>query len=549
MLAKAMVVVVMLLTLPLGGCGGGGSGSTKSVTNNPATPSDSQSPDGNNEPLMANGDFENGLIQPWVGNSGEVVLSNVTSQSHSGASSLHVSGRSQNWQGAFYSLTDVVAQNATYQISAWVRADNRASTSIQITMKITDGNGERYEPLAQASATDAGWVQLTGHVTIATTGNIAEVAFYIEGPDAGVNYFVDDVTVINIDDDSLLAVDVDNLSALADFPIGVAVAAGDATNSMLASPQRQLIVKQHFSQLTAENIMKPSYLQPSEGNFFFDDADALLAFADNHGISVHGHALIWHLQIADWMNNYSGDAVAWKQMLEAHVTRVASHFQGKLESWDVVNEAFLDDGSYRNVDVGSDVGSVWYQHIGKNYIEYAFTAARAADADADLYYNDYNISWNDNKLAAILTMAEDFVARGVPISGIGFQMHVDKWGPGKSKIAEQFQKVVDLGLKVKITEVDLRMNADANASTINSQLLLQQKARYQEIVEAYVETVPPSLRGGISVWGIADHDSWIIHLYGSPDWPLMFDEQFNAKPALQGFANGLAAIDAPERAH
>ncbi|GGA82800.1 hypothetical protein GCM10011369_25990 [Neiella marina] len=498
------------------------------------------------DPLMVNGDFENGEVAPWVGNSGEVLLTNVASQSRSGANSLLVSGRTQNWQGALYGLTNSVAEDSTYHISAWVRMDNLASSDVRMTVKVSDGNGDRYEPLAQASATDSGWVELAGNYTIATSGDVAEIAFYIEGPDAGVSYFIDDVTVTDINDDDLLRVDVDHLSALAEFPIGVAVPAGDAGNSMLNSPERQAIVEQHFSQLTAENIMKPSYLQPSEGNFFFDDADALIAYAENNGLSVHGHALIWHFQIADWMANYSGDASAWQQMLETHVTEVASHFEGQLASWDVVNEAFLDDGSYRNVDVGNDAGSVWYQNIGPQYIEYAFNAARAADAHVDLYYNDYNISWNDTKLNAILTMAEDFIDRGIPISGIGFQMHVDKSGPGKAKIKEQFQKVVDLGLKVKITEVDLRMNADGSATSLTNQLLLQQKARYQEIVEAYIETVPPSLRGGISVWGIADPDTWIVPLYGNPDWPLMFDDQFEPKPALQGFADGLAATDAEE---
>ena len=341
-------------------------------------------------------------------------------------------------------------------------------------------------------------------------------------------------------------VTVTSLKALAEFPIGVAVPAGDAGNSLMTSPDRQDIVTQHFSQLTAENIMKMDAMHPFEDTFNFSDADELLSFAANNELTVHGHVLVWHSQIPDWIREFDGDSTAWVTMMENHVTQIATRYSSQLESWDVVNEAFNDDGSYRGS--ADDDDSVWYKNIGKSFIEKAFIAARAADADVDLYYNDYNISWSSEKLDAIVAMVEDFQARNVPIDGIGFQMHVSASGPDKATFASQLQKVVDLGLKVKITELDLRMNEANSGSTLTPEIAELQKERYFDLVSTYLETVPAVQRGGVSVWGLIDEDSWLIDFWGAADWPLMFNDDYTAKPALQGFADALEIeeVDTPE---
>ena len=338
-------------------------------------------------------------------------------------------------------------------------------------------------------------------------------------------------------------VTVTSLKALADFPIGVAVPAGNAGNSLLSSPERQDLVVQHFSELTAENIMKMDAMHPSEDSFNFIHADELLSFAANNELTVHGHVLVWHSQIPDWIRDFDGDSTAWVAMMENHVTQIATRYSGQLETWDVVNEAFNEDGSYRGSADGDD--SVWYKNIGESFIEKAFIAARAADADVDLYYNDYNISWNDAKLDAAVAMAADFQARDIPINGIGFQMHISADGPDKATFSKQLQKVVDLGLKVKITELDLRMN-EANGSAFTPEIAELQKKRYFDVVSAYLETVPAAQRGGVSVWGLIDADSWLIDFWDSVDWPLMFNDDYTPKPALQGFADALEANVNPD---
>ncbi|GEM_PF-292703 len=321
----------------------------------------------------------------------------------------------------------------------------------------------------------------------------------------------------------------------AGFPVGVAVPADPWPNSLLGSPERRAIVSTYFSSITAENAMKMAYLHPAPDRFAFDDADVLVGWARQQGLVVHGHALVWHNQSPEWMNVLEGDRENVEAILANHVTGVAGHFAGRLASWDVVNEAFTDDdpSDYRD--------TVWYRRIGPDYIEQAFRTARAADPDADLYYNDYDISGKhgSHKLDRVLAMADDFLERGVPIDGIGFQMHIDADHPPADAIRQAFAKVVARGLKVRISELDISVNRDEGLSRLTIEVADLQRLRYAEIARAYREVVPPAQRGGITVWGITDGDSWIPGFRDRRDWPLLFNADFSPKPALAGLAEGL----------
>jgi endo-1,4-beta-xylanase len=330
--------------------------------------------------------------------------------------------------------------------------------------------------------------------------------------------------------DQLPPVTVASLYQLASFPIGAAVPAGRSSNGLLLRPNLQVVTERHFSGLTAENIMKPDLIHPLELDYHFIDADALLDYALANRMVFHGHVLVWHSALPSWMSNYAGD---WSAMMQTHVRTIVGHYAGKVTSWDVVNEAF-DDGSpvaYRN--------SLWLQNIGPQYIERAFVAARAADPGADLYYNDYNISGVPEKLNAVLAMVDDFRLRSIPIDGIGFQMHVDVDWPSVASISSAFAAVAERGLLVRISELDVSVNVANTATTLTNALMLRQQDRYRELIQAYLATVPPSQRGGVTVWGVSDADSWIPIYYNRLDWPLLFDSQLAPKPALQGFADAL----------
>ena len=351
-------------------------------------------------------------------------------------------------------------------------------------------------------------------------------------------------------------INVPNLHLLApmSMPVGVAVPAGRAINSVLTSMERQTIVNHHFSQVTAENIMKPSYLHPAESTFFFDHADALVDYAASQDKTVHGHVLIWHYQLANWMNNFTGDAVAWTTMMTDHITEIASHFAAGdiVVSWDVVNEAFSDtdnDGDRLN-DLRN---TIWHDNIGAGYLAAAFRAANAADPNADLYYNDYNISGVPAKLNAVLNLVDQFQddPSPVPIHGIGFQMHVSLTWPDINQIRDSFALAVATGLKIKITELDIAVNTDRSRNPMSlteftDAVAVQQQERYEAIVAAYMDEVPEAQRGGISVWGIADLDTW-QRSNNALEWPLLFDDDLVSKPALQGLADGLFREKRPVR--
>ncbi|BCE02006.1 endo-1,4-beta-xylanase [Marinicellulosiphila megalodicopiae] len=342
--------------------------------------------------------------------------------------------------------------------------------------------------------------------------------------------------------------DGNGLSALVPFPLGIAVPDGTGTSGVdiLTNTPRQNIVKSDFTQITAENIMKMSYLENS-----FANADALVNWALDNDLTVHGHALVWHpdYQLPSWATNPGNN---FKQQYLNQITNTATHFAGKVYSWDVVNEALYDGADSGGGDNGTGYrNSVFYEQYGnQSYIGEAFRAAKAADGNAILYYNDFNTEQNGSKTTALVGLISELVNQGVPIDGVGFQMHVINGFPSIANIRTSMQKIVDLDddLLIKITEMDVRINNpyDNNTSNdfngrndcLNSCTGLEtQKQTYIDIIQAYYDVVPEARRGGITIWGIADVDSWYYENNGDanlPDWPLLYNDNLQKKPAFFG---------------
>ena len=342
------------------------------------------------------------------------------------------------------------------------------------------------------------------------------------------------------------------------FPIGVAVGNTDSpSTNILTNTQEQALVEKHFSQMTAGNIMKMNYLHPRNdthtlADYDFTNADEFVDYAKTKGISIHAHTMFWHsdYQVPDFMKNWTGTSAEFLTTVDEHVTTLVNHFavSGNVKSWDVVNEALTDDtpSDYRK--------SPFYIASGNSpeFIERAFKAARAANADVELYYNDYSTENNGAKTDMLITMIDDLQAKNTPITGIGFQMHLYLDYPSIANIKAAMQKVVDRNLKVKITELDVSINNPFSngwsVSTATPYDGLAQKKRYCEIVEAYKATVPEELRGGITVWGTTDASTWLNSFYQSQgltdgevvSWPLLFTPQYGDKPALRGFADALS---------
>ncbi|MBN2441700.1 MAG: endo-1,4-beta-xylanase, partial [Spirochaetales bacterium] len=284
----------------------------------------------------------------------------------------------------------------------------------------------------------------------------------------------------------------------------------------------QEVARTEFNILTGENAMITDALQPARGMFNFGQADQHVRFARDNGIAVHGQALLWY-RPPSWMANiYDRD-----QLIDAiynHIDTVLHYYQGQILVWDVAMEAFNEDGSYRS--------TVWYTKIGPDYIDLAFQRAHQADPDAKLIYNDYNICELSAKSDGVYAMAESMVARGIPIDGVGFQMHLTADGIDGRSFSDNMARFAALGLEIYITEMDVRINPMPSPGDLENQADI-----YREVVQRAL--AQPAVKA-IQVWGIPDKHSWVMSTFSGTGAPLLFDDDYNAKPCYYAVQDELA---------
>ncbi|MFD7657498.1 endo-1,4-beta-xylanase [Actinosynnema sp. NPDC059797] len=287
---------------------------------------------------------------------------------------------------------------------------------------------------------------------------------------------------------------------------GTAVAANKLSDSTYVN-----ILNREFDMVTAENEMKMDATEPNQNQFSYSSGDRILNQARNQGKRVRGHALAWHSQQPGWMQRMEGSSL--RQAMLNHVTQVASYYRGKIYAWDVVNEAYADGSSGARRDSN-------LQRTGNDWIEAAFRAARAADPNAKLCYNDYNTdNWSHAKTQGVYRMVQDFKSRGVPIDCVGFQAHFNSGNPVPSNYHTTLQNFANLGVDVQITELDIEGSGSSQAQ------------QYQGVVQACLAV---SRCTGITVWGIRDSDSW-----RASGTPLLFDGSGNKKAAYTSVLNAL----------
>ncbi|PWS29592.1 endo-1,4-beta-xylanase [Pedobacter yonginense] len=310
------------------------------------------------------------------------------------------------------------------------------------------------------------------------------------------------------------------------FPMGAAVNISLLKNN---SDYRNLVVKE-FNSVTAENAMKFASVHPSKDVYNFADADYLVDFARLNGKRVHGHTLNWYKSLPDWVNNFQGTTADWENLLKTHIQTVVGHFKGKIVSWDVVNEAINEDGTMRN--------SIWVQKLGADYIGRAFQYAHEADPGALLFYNDYGHEFGPTKRTAILNLVNSLKIKGIPIDGIGLQMHT-RVTQSDDNLINAINLAAATGLKIHLSELDIALNPENNQTlTFTAALGAQQAAKYKTIVKAY-NAIPKNQQFGITTWNVTDADSWIPTNYNRPDWPLPFDAQYQKKAAYQAILDAI----------
>ena len=319
------------------------------------------------------------------------------------------------------------------------------------------------------------------------------------------------------------------------FVVGAAITPSQIVNGQADAE----ILKDQFNSITAENVMKPQALSPSEGTYTFGDADALLAFAETNNIALRGHTLLWHRATPDYF--FQGTRAEVKARLEKYVTDVVTHFKGKVYAWDVVNEVVSDENGatapYRN--------SNWYQAAGgPEYIDWAFEAARKADPDALLFINDYSTELSD-KRARMIQVVKDLKDRDIPLDGVGHQMHIQASTPASDVLAAIDEVDAQfMGLINHITELDISVYNDPVSCfasqtgcaadyghNIPQSAFDAQAQKYRDIYNGFVAR--PSITS-VTTWGISDAHTW---LNGYPvnrtNAPLLFDRERAAKKAFR----------------
>jgi endo-1,4-beta-xylanase len=319
------------------------------------------------------------------------------------------------------------------------------------------------------------------------------------------------------------------LKAVATFPVGTVMSLSTFSNAPALN-----IVKTEFSSVTCENAMKIQATQPTATTFDFYQSDSIANYCVRNGIRIHGHTLVWHQNLPSWLTNFQGDSAAWENILKTRIKTVLTHFKGRVKSWDVVNEAFNDDGTLRAFASGTNTKtSLWAQKLGKDYVARCFQYAREADPDVKLFYNDYGQEYSSAKVNAILAMVADFKKRGIPIDGLGLQFHTNIQHPD-ANFQNAITRMASTGLLIHISELDIRMNSSQTYSQPTQEMLDIQKAK-MKVIAGYYKMIPASQQFGITFWGISDANSWLTN-----DWPLLFDKNFVKKPAYYGFWEGLS---------
>ncbi|MEV0903929.1 endo-1,4-beta-xylanase [Streptomyces hokutonensis] len=277
-----------------------------------------------------------------------------------------------------------------------------------------------------------------------------------------------------------------------------------------------------FSSLTPGNAMKWETVEPTQGSFNWTEADQIVAFAQAHNQQVRGHTLVWHSQNPSWLTNGTWTSAQLSSLLQNHISTEVGRYKGEIAAWDVVNEPFNEDGTYRS--------TLWYNGLGANYIAQALTWAHAADPAAKLYINDYNVEGVNAKSTALYNLVKSLKAAGVPIDGVGLQAHLIL-GQVPATLQQNIQRFADLGVDVAITELDVRMALPADSGK-----LAQQKADFKSVVAACVAVTRCV---NVTVWGFTDSDSWVPGTFPGYGAATPYDENYAPKPAYYGIAEAL----------
>lgn len=306
----------------------------------------------------------------------------------------------------------------------------------------------------------------------------------------------------------------------------------------------------HFNAILAENCMKSAEIHPEKDRYHFEDADAFVAFGEEHGMHITGHTLVWHSQLSPWFPyDEAGNKVSREEMiarLKDHISTVVGRYKGRIKGWDVVNEAILDDGSLRMTP--------FLEIIGEDYLELAFRFAHEADPEAELYYNDYSMA-SPAKRARVVQLVRDLKQQGIRIDGVGMQGHMGMDYPDVEEFEKSIEAFASEGVKVMITEWDI-----SALPTVQQGAEISDTVAYRKAMNPYPDGMPREAQEAwnervrtfvdlflkhsdkisrVTTWGVTDRSSWLNNwpMRGRTNYPLLFDRDNQLKPVMREYLN------------
>ncbi|PLV57660.1 endo-1,4-beta-xylanase [Thermotoga sp. SG1] len=484
--------------------------------------------------------FEKGLGE-WQPRGGDVKISISSKVAHSGKKSLFVSNRQKGWHGTQINLKGILKTGKTYAFEAWAYQESGQDQTIIMTMqrKYSSDANTQYEWIKSSTVPSGQWVQLSGTYTIPAGVTVEDLTLYFESQNPTLEFYVDDVKVVDTTsaEIKLEMNPEEEIPALREvlkdyFRVGVAL-----PSKVFINQKDLTLITKHFNSITAENEMKPDSLLAGIENgklkFRFETADKYIEFAQQNGMVVRGHTLVWHNQTPEWFfKDENGNLLSKEAMTERlreYIHTVVGHFKGKVYAWDVVNEAVdpnQPDGLRR---------STWYQIMGPDYIELAFKFAREADPDAKLFYNDYN-TFEPKKRDIIYNLVKSLKEKGL-IDGIGMQCHISL-ATDIRQIEEAIKKFSSIpGIEIHITELDMSVYRDSTSNYPEAprNALIEQAHKMAQLFEIFKKY--SNVITNVTFWGLKDDYSW--RATRRNDWTLIFDKDYQAKLAYW-------AIVAPE---
>jgi len=332
-----------------------------------------------------------------------------------------------------------------------------------------------------------------------------------------------------------------------DFHIGAALSLDQISGK---EPNAMVIVEKHFNSITPENILKWEEVHPEPDTYNFEPADRYVAFGRKNNMFVVGHTLVWFFQTPDWVfEDDSGKPLGREALLERmkeHIFTVMGRYKGRINGWDVVNEAIAEDGGFRKCK--------WLDIIGEDYVLKAFEYARQADPGAQLYYNEYELV-KEAKREGVIRLIRELQSKGVRIDGVGIQGHWFLDYPSIEEIESSILALSELGIKLMVTEMDISV---LSYYPVDSKLvdLSSFEPQLQKELNPYPDALPDSAQkdlanryaeifslfhkhrdkfSRVTFWAVHDDQSWrsYMPIRGRTDYPMLFDRQCKPKPAFE----------------